>query len=140
MHQQPKGDGMTIWRLSGLSMGKGWGPEALLGVQPFSAAEPPTRGDVIVFEMAGVVVAHRVIARRRGEGGWGYVTQGDARWHPDQMVVPESTVRGVVVRVWRDRREIRLDGIRGGMSKKLRWLWLRFKTVLAMCRGVFRAA
>ena len=131
--------GLTIWKLSGLSMGTAWGPEALLGVRTVSPGDPPSRGDVIVYEMAGVVVAHRMITRMRKGDEWVYITQGDARWHPDQIPVPESCVRGVVVRVWRDRREIRLDGWRGMMSNRLRWGRLRVKTLLAQSRRVFCA-
>ncbi|MBU4460460.1 MAG: hypothetical protein KJ579_07830 [Verrucomicrobia bacterium] len=121
-------------------MGTGWGPEALLGVRSVSPSSPPLRGDVIVYEMGDGVLAHRVIARQRTPEGWRYVTQGDARWQPDQIPVSESCVRGVVVRVWRGNREMRLDGWCGAAQKRMRWVWLRFKTLLARCRGALRSA
>jgi hypothetical protein len=140
MDRQMTGDGITVWRARGDSMGRGWGPEALLGVRPVSPAVPPLRGDVIVYEMGDGVLAHRVILRRRAPEGWIYTTQGDARWQPDQIPVPESCVRGVVIRVWRGNRELRLDGWRGAASNQVRWAWLCFKALLARCRGAFRPA
>ena len=132
-------DDLTIWRAQGVSMGPAWGPDALLGVRPLNPSAPPSLGDVIVYELAGGVLAHRVVGRRRTPEGRVYITQGDARWRPDQLSVPESAVRGVVVRVSLSAMEFRLDGWRGTVEKKLRWGWLRIKTLLARGREVFRA-
>lgn len=140
MDRQMTRDGIAVWRARGVSMGPTWGPEALLGVRPVSPADPPLCGDVIVYEMGDGVLAHRVVFRRRSPEGWSYVTQGDARWQPDRIPVPESRVRGVVVRVWRGNQELRMDGWRGTGSKKMRWAWLRVKAMLARCRGAFRTA
>ena len=120
-------------------MGPTWGPDALLGVRPLKPCEPASLGDVIVYELAGGVLAHRVIVRRRTPEGRVYITQGDASWQPDQLPVPESAVRGVVVLVSRSAREFRLDGWRGAIEKKWRWGWLRVKTLLARRRQAFRA-
>jgi len=131
-------DDLTIWRAHGVSMGPAWGPDALLGVRPLSPLKPPSRGDVIVYELGGGVLAHRVISWRRTPEGRVYITQGDASWRPDILPVPEVAVHGVVVRVSRSAREFRLDRWRGTFEKKLRWGWLRIKTSLAPVREVFR--
>lgn len=117
-------------KAKGISMGPIWGPEALLGVRPVVVGEVAPLGSVLVFELGGHVIAHRVIRRVRKGAGLIYITQGDGYWRPDALPVPEDAVRGVVAWVESGGKTLYPDR---WFRRWLGWGWLRIKAVAALC-------
>ena len=61
-------------------------------------------GDVIVFDARGLwagapeePIVHRVVDKYLVGDTWYFRTKGDANWLPDQALVPESRIIGVVI-------------------------------------------
>ncbi|MCB1069305.1 MAG: hypothetical protein H7A43_10035 [Verrucomicrobia bacterium] len=111
-------------KAKGISMGSVWGPSALLGVRPVVAGEVVPLGSVLVFELGGHVIAHRVIRRMRKDASLIYITQGDGYGRPDALPVPEGAVRGVVEWVESGGETLYPDR---WFHRWRRWAWLRIK-------------
>ena len=127
------GEDLALWRADGSSMGRRWGPKALLMTRPLQSGERARFGDVVVYELGEGLIAHRVVGVRDVAGGAMYRTQGDAAWTPDGLEIPEVRVRGVVVGVVcgeKMRAFTRMESVLTGG-------WLRLKALIAT-RGSVR--
>jgi signal peptidase len=74
-------------------------------------------GDIILYRLEAVVIAHRVVRIERGEhGGSRFILRGDASGAPDEPVEP-AQVLGKVVSVERGGRSIDLYSRRAKMLR-----------------------
>jgi signal peptidase I len=74
-------------------------------------------GDIILYRLEGVVIAHRVVRIERGEdGGFRFIARGDASGVPDEPVEP-AQVLGKVVSVERGGYTIDLYSRRAKMLR-----------------------
>lgn len=77
-------------------------------VEPISAHEV-RRGDILLYQTMGRVIAHRVVAISRMEDKLRFITRGDALGDCDKPI-GERQVLGKVVSVERRGEQIRLTG------------------------------
>lgn len=118
--------GEQLWRAEGISMGPAWSEDALLVTRPPSRFRPVRRGDVVVYELGGGLIAHRVVRIRRTRAGIRYPTQGDGSWSPDEIEIGPDAIRGIVVAVMMNGRTVKMKRI-GNLG---RWFLLRMKATL----------
>jgi len=80
--------------------------------------QPLRRGDVLIFQAGGRLVAHRVLRWWAGADGLTVLTKGDNAPYPDPPVA-EGEIVGRAVAIRKADREIRLDTRRERV-----WGWL----------------
>lgn len=89
----------------------------------------PALGELIVFVSGDVLVAHRLVRRRRGM----FIAQGDHRLGPDRPLAADQILGRVAAayadakRIWPTSRPLRLA-----------WIWLLRYHVLRGARGAVR--
>jgi signal peptidase len=104
------------FRAPGRSMYPTIKEDETITVQPV-APSAIKMGDIILYRLEGVVIAHRVVRIERGEdGGSRFIARGDASGVPDEPVEP-AQVLGKVISVERGGRNI---GLYSGRAKMLR--------------------
>jgi hypothetical protein len=125
-------DSLLQFRARGGSMRPFIRDQDLIEVAPLSG-EQARRGQVVVFELDGRLLVHRVVSLRQGKDGMRLLVQGDALLYPDGWIQPKQ-VFGRVVALQRSGRWQRLD------TPARRWLaaWSLFG--LTLLKGGLRGA
>lgn len=111
--------GPVCLRATGRSMLPSIEPGDVLRIE-HATADLIQRGDVILYDVGGRLIAHRVVRRAVDNGVVHLITRGDSHWWTDPPIaaaqligrvigIPRCTVaghvRGGVMRVWRSLRE-----------------------------------